>query len=750
MAQFFILLFMSYNAREQPVRYTVKIGTERVISGEKQMTETFDATSAATQYRHTNRLISETSPYLLQHAHNPVDWYPWGEEALRKAREEDKPILLSVGYSACHWCHVMERESFENEEIAATINKYFVPIKVDREERPDIDGIYMQAVQALTRQGGWPMTVFLLPDGRPFYGGTYFPPFDRMYGRQTVPGFQRILLTMADLYADRRAEIEEQAGQLATYLRQNSGAPLRSLSAVPDLGSVPLELLSSAGRALAEDFDGTHGGFGGAPKFPNTMALEFLLRLHLHRQRGELGEAETPSEKEMIEITLKRMAHGGVYDQLGGGFHRYSVDDEWLVPHFEKMLYDNALLSRLYLHVHLVTGESFYQRVATQTLDYVVREMTSPEGGFYSTQDADSEGEEGKFFLWTPAEVEALLPAEDANLFMLYYDVTRRGNFEGKNILHVVKKASVVAESAGVSEERLKEALRRGREALFAAREKRVKPGRDEKILTSWNGLMLRSFAEAARHLQRADYLRIAQRNADFLLSKLQRDGRLQRTYKDGHAHLNGYLEDYVFLADGLLALYETDFNPRWFREARRLVDEAIRLFADEQNSGFFDTGSDHETLLNRPKDIMDNATPAGNSVAADVLLRLAAWTGETSYRQRADDYLRALAELMVKHPQAFGHALCALDFALSPAREIAIIGDTQQPSTRALLAEVNKRYLPTSVLACATPENTEAVSTIPLLADRPLKDGQPRAYVCQNFACQAPVTTGEELAKML
>jgi uncharacterized protein len=714
------------------------------------MAETSGLIKAATQYTHTNRLIHETSPYLLQHAHNPVDWYPWGPEALQKAHDEDKPILLSVGYSACHWCHVMERESFENEEIAATMNQHFVSIKVDREERPDIDGIYMQAVQALTHQGGWPMTVFLTPDGRPFYGGTYYPPRDRQYGRQTLPGFQRILQTMADLYANQKSDVEEQAEQLANYLRQNSGAPLHALGEGKDLASMPLELLAEAASQLAADFDEVHGGFGSAPKFPNSMALEFLLRVHLHRRCGEISGEASPSELEIIEKSLKSMAHGGIYDQLGGGFHRYSVDAEWLAPHFEKMLYDNALLSRLYLHMYLVTGERFYMRIATQTLDYVVREMTSPHGGFYSTQDADSEGEEGKFFLWTPAEIEQLLPGEDAKLFMLYYDVSTRGNFEEKNILHVVKKVSAIAESTGVSEAHLTDVLKRGRAILLAAREKRVKPGRDEKILTSWNGMMLRSFAEAARYLQRSDYLQVARTNAEFLLRELAENGRVLRTYKDGHAHLNGYLEDYAFLADGLLALYEADHDLRWFREARRLIDDAIKLFADHENSGFFDTGSDHEELISRPKDLMDNATPAGNSVAADVLLRLAAWTGEASYREQADAYLRSLTDLMVKHPQMFGYALGVLDFALSPVREIAIIGDVQQPSTHTLLNEVNTCYLPNSVLACAAPGDAEAAQTVPLLADRPLKDGQPCAYVCQNFACQAPVTTGEALAKLL
>ncbi len=714
------------------------------------MTETHEATNTTSRHSHTNRLINETSPYLLQHARNPVDWYPWGEEALSKARAEDKPILLSVGYSACHWCHVMERESFENEHIAGLMNKYFVSIKVDREERPDIDGIYMQAVQAITRQGGWPMTVFLTPDGRPFYGGTYFPPQDRQYGRQTVPGFQSILLSIAELYANQRADVEEQAENLATFLRQKSDAPLHTLGKLATLENASLDMLNGAGRKLADDFDETYGGFGGAPKFPNTMSLEFLLRLHLHRQRHEISGESGISELEIVEASLKQMAHGGIYDQLGGGFHRYSVDAEWLVPHFEKMLYDNALLSRLYLHTYLVTHDTFYQRVATQTLDYIVREMTSPEGGFYSTQDADSEGEEGKFFLWTPAEIEALLPEEEARLFMQYYDVSQRGNFEGKNILHVLKKSSVIAEGAGVSEEKLKEILKHARATLFMAREKRVKPARDEKILTSWNGLMLRSFAEAARHLQRPDYLQVARRNAEFLLRELQRDGRLLRTYKDGHAHLNGYLEDYVFLADGLFALYEADLDTRWFSEARRLVDSAIALFADEQNGGFFDTGNDHEKLLSRPKDIMDNATPAGNSVAAEVLLRLAAWTGENSYRQRADEYLRALSDLIVEYPQSFAHVVGALDFALSPAREIAIIGDLQQAGTQSLLSVVNSHYLPNSVQAASAPGDPVAAQTIPLLADRPLKDGLPCAYVCQNFTCQAPVTTEEALADLL
>ncbi len=705
------------------------------------------------QHKHTNRLISETSPYLLQHAHNPVDWYPWGEEALEKARQEDKPILLSVGYSACHWCHVMERESFENEQIAALMNQHFVSIKVDREERPDIDSIYMQALQSMTRQGGWPMTMFLTPEGKPFYGGTYFPPQDRSYGRGTrMPGFSSILVSVAQAYHQRRQEIEEQASELAEHLQEQSSALLRrkARSFARSLAA-NVDLLSGAGNKLEETFDRIDGGFGHAPKFPNAMALEFLLRLHLHRSHHEISTPlapEKPHELHMIELTLQRMANGGIYDQLGGGFHRYSVDEHWLVPHFEKMLYDNALLSRVYLHTYLVTGHTFYRRIVEETLDYVVREMTSPEGGFYSTQDADSEGVEGKFFLWTPDEVEHELAIQDAKLFEAYYDVTSGGNFEGKNILHVSHSANEVAQATQVDVDVLQASLEHSRKTLFAIREHRVKPGRDEKILTSWNGLMLRSFAEAARYLKRADYLQVATQNAEFLLARLRQDGRLLRSYKDGKARFNGYLEDYFFLADGLLALYEASFEPRWFQEARNVVDQAIALFADEQNGGFFDTGSDHEVLINRPKDIMDNATPAGNSVAMDVLLKLTAFTSETTYRQRAEDYLQSVADNLVQYPQFFGHVLGALDFALSASKEIALVGSLQQNDMQALLDVVNARYLPNSVLACKSEEKQDEI--VPLLAHRLAMGGLATAYVCQNFACQSPVTTTEELAKLL
>ncbi|HEX4205688.1 MAG TPA: thioredoxin domain-containing protein [Ktedonobacteraceae bacterium] len=702
------------------------------------------------EHTHTNRLIHETSPYLLQHAHNPVDWFPWGTEALEKARRENKPILLSIGYSACHWCHVMERESFENEVIAALMNQHFVSIKVDREERPDLDSIYMQAVQAMTQQGGWPMTMFLTPEGKPFFGGTYFPPADRRYGSQTMPGFPSVLSSVAQTFATRRKEVEEQAQQVAAYLAQNSGVPLRGRGVQPG-GDLLLTMLDEVDKALQATFDAQNGGFGGAPKFPNTMALELLLRIYLHRQAGEMpANGKSEQDLAMVETSLQKMAYGGIYDQLGGGFHRYAVDNIWLVPHFEKMLYDNALLIRVYLHAYLVTQKPLYRRIIEETLDYVTREMTSPEGGFYSTQDADSEGEEGKFFTWTPAEIEQVLSPDDAQLVMQYYGVTPGGNFEGKNILHVVTEVQQLAETSTSSVEEVEAALQRSKAALFMFREQRVKPGRDEKILTAWNGLMLRSFAEAARHLGRSDYLDVARRNAEFLLRELREDGRLLRTYKDGQARLRGYLEDYASLADGLLALYEASFEVRWFEEARRLMEQAIALFADDANGGFFDTGTDHEALINRPKDIMDNATPAGNSVAVDVLLRLAALSGEQRYRQRADEYLRGLADLMVQHPQAFGHALGALDLAIAGSKEVAIMGVPEAADTRALLTEVNRRYRPNSVVAYSAPEDQATIQAIALLAARPLKDGRATAYVCQNFACQAPVNTPEELTRQL
>ncbi len=681
--------------------------------------------------RFTNRLINETSPYLLQHAHNPVDWYPWSEEAFEKARAEDKPILLSIGYSACHWCHVMEHESFENEAIAGLMNDNFINIKVDREERPDLDTIYMNSVQMMTGHGGWPMTVFLTPDGRPFYGGTYFPPVDR-YG---MPGFPRILIAIAEAYRDRRDEIEQSAEGLLGELR-------RLDSVTPQEGELTFEIADHAANNLERMLDPVNGGFGGKPKFPPSMTLAFLMR--------QYSRTQDPSALRAVELTLEKMAHGGIYDQLGGGFHRYSVDEKWLVPHFEKMLYDNALLSRLYLDAWLLTGRDLYRRIACETLDYVKREMTDPGGGFYSTQDADSEGVEGKFFVWTPAEVKALLGEDDGAIFCRFYDVTEEGNFEESNILHIEESPAAIAHLTGVGEERLLEVIERGRRALFEARERRVKPHRDEKILTAWNGLMLRSFAEAARAFDRGDYLEVAEANAKFLLTRLHRDGRLLRTHKDGESRLNGYLEDYACLIDGLLALYEATFDARWFERALALAGTMIDQFLDEEHGGFYFTSRDHEALITRTRDFYDNAVPAGNSVAAHVLLRLALLTGETRYRDPVETILRLMKPSVMRAPNAFGHLLCVYDMFLSSPFEIAVIGDPAKEETRALIGEIFKSYLPNKVVALADPDLEQAALRIALIEGRKAIDGRATAYVCRNFYCETPVTAPADLRRQL
>ncbi len=687
------------------------------------------------QRKFTNRLINETSPYLLQHAHNPVDWHAWGEEAFERARREDKPIHLSIGYAACHWCHRMSEDCFEDEAIARLMNDNFINIKVDREERPDLDAIYMNAVQMMTGSGGWPMTVFLTPDGKPFYGGTYFPPVDR-YG---MPGFPRVLISVANAYRERRDEIENSAEGILSELKRLDRvvAPKGG----PE-GELNHEIADYAANQLLRALDPVHGGFGAKPKFPPSMALEFLLRYH-HRtkDRGAL---------EAVELTLNKMARGGIYDQLGGGFHRYSVDEKWLVPHFEKMLYDNALLSRLYTEAFLATGDEFYRRVAVETLDYVAREMTGEEGGFYSTQDADSEGEEGKFFVWTPEEVAATLGEEDARLFNRYFDVSETGNFEGRSVLHVEAEVEAIARLTRVSRERLIEVVERGRRVLFEAREKRVKPYRDEKILTAWNGLAMRSFAEASRALDREDYLEIATRNAEFLLAKLRRDGRLLRTYKDGESKLNGYLEDYAYLIDGLLALYEASFDPRWFEEARSLAETMIERFWDAESGGFFFTSADHEKLITRTKDFYDNAIPSGNSVAASALIRLSLSAGEERYRRIAETIFRMMKPAMMRAPSAFGRLLSALELFLASPCEIAIIGAPEDAETRAMLDAVFKRYAPNKVVAFAPDAGSNASQIIKLLEGKGRVDGKATAYVCRNFYCEAPVTSAERLAAAL
>ncbi len=680
--------------------------------------------------RTSNRLASETSPYLRQHQYNPVDWYPWGEEAFARAKGEGKPILLSVGYSACHWCHVMERESFENPEIARVMNEHFVSIKVDREERPDVDAIYMQAVQSMTGHGGWPMTVFLTPEGVPFYGGTYFPPSDR----HGLPGFPRVLAAVAEFYRDKPAQTAEMGVKLLETLRQ--GERVRAGADLLTRG-----ILDQGFQGLRGDFDPRAGGLGRAPKFPQPMTYDFLLRYW--RRTGSAAALE------MVRLTLTRMARGGMYDQLGGGFHRYSVDQEWLVPHFEKMLYDNSQLALLYLQAWQAMGDTEYRRIAIETLDYVAREMTHPDGGFYSTQDADSEGEEGKFFLWSEAELRAVLDAEEARVAGAYWGVTDGANFEGRSILHVPRDPAEVASMLGLAPPAMDAVLARARAKLFEAREARIKPGRDEKVLAGWNGMMLRAFAEAASVFERADYRAVAERNAAFLLSALRPHGRLLRTWKDGQAKLLGYLEDYAMVADGLLTLYEATFERRWLDASRELADEMIRLFWDSQAEAFFDTGTDHEALIVRPRNLFDNAIPCGTSVAADVLLRLAVLTGEASYERIGVAAIRPVAPLMSRHASGFGRFLSALDFHLGPTLEVALVWPpaSDEKARESLLREVFSRYLPTRVVAGAAEGENEA---IPLLAGKSARAGQPTAYLCERYACQAPTADPAELGRQL
>ena len=693
-----------------------------------------------------NRLANETSPYLLQHKDNPVDWYAWNDEAFERAKREDKPVLLSVGYSACHWCHVMAHESFENPDIAKAMNQSFINIKVDREERPDVDAIYMQAVQALTGRGGWPMTVFLTPDARPFFGGTYYPPEDR----GGMPGFPRVLKAVAEAYRDKRSEIERAGNQLRDQINSTT-------TVTPGKELLTPAILDTAFEATMAGEDREFGGFGRAPKFPPSMTLDFLLRYH--------KRTNSPAALEAVERTLHSMAHGGMYDQVGGGFHRYSTDAVWLVPHFEKMLYDNALLARIYLDAWKVTGDAYYRRIVTEVLDYVLREMTDPSGGFYSSQDADSEGEEGKFFVWRPAELRRIL-GTDAGVIGRYYGVTEGGNFEGANILHVPQEAPAFAEDCGMTPDAFEELLQRCKAKLYQARERRVHPGRDDKVITAWNGLMLRAFAEAALAFDDARYHEAAKRNADFLLDALMPDGRLLRSWKpalsgvdgDGVARINGYLEDYAMLADGLLALYQATFEPLYLRSAIGLTDEMIDLFWDDDIQGFYDTGRDHEELITRPRDFYDNATPSGTSVAADILLRLGLLTDNTDYERRGAACLRAVAPYVERAPTAFGRLLAALDFHLSTPQELAIVwpasqsplpaGEGQGEGFRRLVEVVRTAYLPNLILVGAPAG--EGADLTPLLLDRPAQDGASTAYLCQRFVCQAPTTDPAELLRQL
>ena len=652
-----------------------------------------------------NALANETSPYLLQHKDNPVDWRPWGPEALAEARERDVPLLISIGYSACHWCHVMERESFEDAEVARYMNERFVPIKVDREERPDVDAIYMEAVQAMTGRGGWPLNAFATPEQVPFYAGTYFPP----ESRGGLPSWAMVLEAVAKAWDERRDEIRAGGERVVERLR---GGALLEPSAQP----IDPRTLDEAVAGLRTAYDGVNGGFGGAPKFPPASVVELLLA------RGET---------EMSLGTLRAMAAGGIYDQVGGGFSRYAVDATWTVPHFEKMLYDNGLLARAYLHGWLVSGDSSLRRVVEETLDWALREMRGPEGGFFSALDADSEGVEGKYYVWTVAELRDVLGdrADDA---IAWFGATERGNFEGGGA-NVLEARGPRPDDADLVRER-----------LYEARERRVRPGLDDKRLTSWNALMVATLADAGAALERPDYVEAAVGAASFLVEEMRDSrGRLRRTWKDGRARLDGYLEDHAYAVEALLTLYEATFDPRWFRAARELTDVMVRDFADAERGGFFSTASDHEALAVRRKDLEDTPIPSGSSSAALGLLRLAALTGERSYEQQAVGVLRLLHEVAPRHPQAFAHLLQALAFYVSPVREVALVGPDRGPLERA----VRGAFRPYVVLAGSDDGGDGGV---PLLEGRTPVDGHAAAYVCENFACQRPVTEPEELVALL
>ncbi len=670
-----------------------------------------------------NRLAAETSPYLLQHANNPVDWYPWGPEALARSKLLDRPIFLSIGYAACHWCHVMERESFEHEATARYLNDHFVSIKVDREERPDLDQVYMAAVQAMSGGGGWPMTVFLTPAGRPFYGGTYYPNEPR----HGMPSFRQVLEGVDRAWREQRADVEAAGGRLVQALTEQS-----AIVAGPDDPSPAL--LDAATAAIATAFDPVNGGWGRAPKFPQPIVIEYLLRRH-----AAIGDS---SALEIAERSLDAMADGGIHDQLGGGFHRYSTDERWLVPHFEQMLYDNAQLARTYIHAFAATGSQRFREVATGVLEYMIRELTTDDGAFASSQDADTDGIEGLSFTWRAPEVRDVL-GDAAPLFEAAYGMTDEGNWEGVTVLSRVATDADLAGQFGLRVADVPALLADARARLLVRRADRPQPARDDKALAAWNGLAIAALADAAMHLGATDpdgadrYRDAALRAADTIVSGLlAEDGTLARSWKDGRATGSGVLEDHAFLAEGLLALYEATGDERWFAIARSLADRVLDHFADPAG-GFFDTGDDHERLVTRPKDLQDNAIPSGNAMAVTVLLRLEAWTGEARYRAAATAALRLVVPFVVRYPTGFAQWLSAMDQALAPVVEVAIVGALDDPATTGLMAETRRGYRPNQVVSVAADPRA---SVVPLLADRVALDGRPTAYVCRSFTCRLPV----------
>ncbi|QVL33115.1 thioredoxin domain-containing protein [Telmatocola sphagniphila] len=683
-----------------------------------------------------NRLLSESSLYLRQHAQNPVDWYPWGEEALQKARSEDKPIFLSIGYSACHWCHVMEHESFEDPTTAAYLNTHFVCIKVDREERPDLDTIYMSALQAMTREGGgWPLSIWLTPDLHPFYAGTYFPPDNRYAPHR--PSFPAILAALVEAWRMRRAEIAERAGQVVEFLKQ--------LGPEPDAKSEELtvENLKSICDALARGIDRTNGGFGRAPKFPHTFELRLLLRGYDRFREASYLDA--------VNLTLEKMALGGIYDQVGGGFHRYSVDARWLVPHFEKMLYDNALLVPTYLEALQVTGNDFYREVVQETLDYTLREMTSPQGGFYSTQDADSEGEEGKFYVWSLAEIENILGPDDARIFADVYDISPGGNFEGHNIPNRNRTWEQSAKLNGLPVAQLREKIHACRQKLYEVRSKRVWPGRDEKILTAWNGLMITAFAKAGAILGDLEYSAAAEKAANYLWSIRSSEGLLFRSCADNSPpKIDAYLEDYTFLAAGLVDLYQATQNTKYLASAQTLIEKMIDLFWDEKGKGFFYTRENKSDLITRTKEMHDGSTPAGNSVAVMVLLRLAHLLDRFDYQAKARATLSSYRTQIMESPSGSGQLLIAADYLLGPQKEIVLLGDKKDPQFESLGQLVQRRFEPRAEIRLR--DNSEAESAIlsKFVEGKSTEVGEMALFLCQNYACELPVNGVEAIRTRL
>ena len=680
--------------------------------------------------KHTNRLIHEPSPYLLQHAHNPVDWYPWGEEALARAKKEDKPILLSIGYSSCHWCHVMEKESFENEAIAQVMNERFINIKVDREERPDLDEIYMNAVQVMTGSGGWPMTVFLTPDLIPFHAGTYFPPEDR----GGMPGFPKVLAVVSDYYRSHRDDVEKMVAQVKNTLNQ-------IVSIVPSPETLNEKVFSKAFDTQERQFDPIYGGFGKAPKFPSSMALSFLLR--------HWKSTNTEKALEMVEESLEKMAKGGIYDHLGGGFHRYSVDERWLIPHFEKMLYDNALLSRTYFEAYQATRKERYRHIGEEILQYVLREMKAPKGGFYSTQDADSEGEEGKFYVWTRDQIKDVLGKEIGTPFCAYYGVGQQGNFEGEaSVLHVASSLEKVSQSYSVSVEALEALLEEGRRKLYAQREKRIKPARDEKILTSWNGLMISSFTDGFKVTGNEEYLDGAEEATRFILDRMRMDGHLMRVFHKGKCQGKGYSEDYAFFIQALIDLYEATFKIEYLKEAIELNEKMIGQFWDEQNGGFFFTGKENEFLIARSKSPYDNAIPSTNSIAIFNLLRLSYLTGDESLKKKAEQTLQLFYSFLLEHPTGFAQMLSGFSFFLNP-EEIGIIGSKNDPRTESMIKEIYLTYLPNKILSLGDPQMPAEGNWFPFLREKGVPE-VPTTFVCKGFTCLPPFMDRDELKKGL